>query len=122
MCLLNPEWAVPGFSPRTSLRVKEFLRKCKCWTFHVYVTGLPSLATAPVDIVFIKQTILEDRPLYFTVQGLDYWRRVEVGEMPSHAFYWPCTLFPIIIGPHLFNIAIGFRLQHGTDDVLSGWV
>ena len=57
MCLLNPEWAVPCFSPRTSLRVKEFLREissCNFWTFRVYVTRLPSPATAPVDIAFIE--------------------------------------------------------------------
>ena len=76
---------------------------------------------ASVDISFIKQTILEHRPPYFTIQGLDHWRRVEMGEMYDHALYWPSALFSIIIGPHLFNIAIGFRLQHCTADVLSDW-
>jgi hypothetical protein len=124
MCLLKKAWAVPGFSPRMSIRVKEFLSEISdsnFWTFHLYVAALPSPAAAPVDLAFIEQTILEDRPLYFTVQGLDHWHRVNVGEMHTHAFYWPCALFPIIIGPHLFNIAIGCRLQHGTADVLSDW-
>jgi hypothetical protein len=124
-CLLDPKWPIPGFSPEMSDTVKVFLEsiaESNFWTFHVFEAAVPSPAQDPVRDECIECTTYEKLPFLFTVQGMDHWRRVRPDqELPSRALYWPGTLFSIIIGPHLINVAIGCRLMHGTAAVLSDW-
>jgi hypothetical protein len=121
-CLLDPRWAIPGFSRWWSRRIKAFLEELRTtnfWTFHVYVPD--DSGPGQIRRECIQRTICEDKALFFTVQGLHHWRRVAKGETPTHAFYWPGALLPSLIGPHLHNVGIGCRLLRGVGDELSDW-
>ena len=90
-------------------------------TFHLPVAATARRQDGIADANCVESTTCEGRVLLLTTEAMDYWLRVDRASSCTHAFYWPAALWPVVIGPHLYNVVFGVRIAHGTDVALTTW-